>query len=150
MSFSVIVDTREQRPLRFKDVPTIRRGLKTGDYSIEDETGSYEDRISIERKSLEDLLSSITHRREHFDAGMERLLKLEARALLIECNFAEIERGEWINKVHPNAVMGTIFKWQMRGIPVIYAQNQEKAAHYVAWFFRLFWERRNGTKRTIL
>src|SRR3990167_2143630 len=130
MSFSVIVDTREQRPLRFKDVPTIRRGLKTGDYSIEDETGSYEDRISIERKSLEDLLSSITHRREHFDA--------------------EIERGEWINKVHPNAVMGTIFKWQMRGIPVIYAQNQEKAAHYVAWFFRLFWERRNGTKRTIL
>lgn len=143
--FAVIVDTREQRPLRFKDVVTIRRGLKTGDYSVQDcFTGeSYEDRIAIERKSLEDLLGSITHGRERFDAGMERLLKLESRALLIECNFAEIERGEWINKVHPNAVIGTIFKWQMRGIPVIYASNQERAAHYVSWFFRLFWERRN-------
>lgn len=144
MKYSVIVDTREQRPLRFKDVETIRRGLKTGDYSIEGEDGeSFEDRISVERKSLEDLLSSITHRREHFDAGMERLLKLESRALLIEALPQTIERGEWLNKVHPNAVLGTIFKWQMRGIPVIYAANQERAAHYVSWFFRLFWERKD-------
>ena len=144
MDFSVIVDTREQRPLRFKDVNVIHRALKSGDYSIQGPDGeSFEDRISIERKSLDDLLSSITHRREYFDANMERLLKLRSRALLVECLPNHLERGAWFPKVHPNSVIGTLFKWKMRGVPVIYAVNQEQASKYVLWFLRLFWERKD-------
>lgn len=140
LDFSVIVDTREQLPLEFKGVATIRRGLKTGDYSIE----GYETRVAIERKSLSDLLGSITTNRERFNACMERLVLFESKAILVEATPSELERGHWIPKVSPNSVIGTLFKWKMRGIPVIYAANHEKASHYALWFLRLFYERRNG------
>jgi|HubBroStandDraft_2_1064218.scaffolds.fasta_scaffold141524_3 DNA excision repair protein ERCC-4 len=136
--FTIIIDTREQRPLFFRDVETIRRALKTGDYSIE----GCEDRVSIERKSLEDLLSCVTSRREAFNDQMTRLLSFESKALLIEARPLDLEQGNWFPKVHPNAVIGTVLKWKMKGIPVIYANGQEQAAKYVAWFMRLFWERK--------
>ena len=46
----IVIDTREQRPLKFS-LPTITKTLCTGDYSIE----QFEGIIRVERKSLADL-----------------------------------------------------------------------------------------------
>lgn len=136
--FTIIVDTREKLPLRFRDHATVRRSLKTGDYSIE----GYTDRISIERKSLPDLLQSISTSRKRFDKCVERLLEFETKALLIEAMPFNLENGGWRSKVHPNAVLGSVISWKMRGLPVIYASTQEQASRYVLWFMRHFWERK--------
>jgi len=64
--FTIICDSREQLPYEFSGmewgagetcvVPTVVRGLAQGDYSIQ----GLEDRIAIERKSLDDLYGSVT------------------------------------------------------------------------------------------
>jgi ERCC4-type nuclease len=53
----IVIDSREQMPYLFIDYPcsTKRRGLSTGDYSLE----GYEEEICIERKSKSDLYSSL-------------------------------------------------------------------------------------------
>jgi len=55
--FTIIVDSREQKPYLFGGYTcgVKKSGLKTGDYSIE----GYENSICVERKSKEDLYSSL-------------------------------------------------------------------------------------------
>ena len=53
----IVIDTREQRPWTFDGMPSIQRGLRTGDYSIDGHTEP-PDGIVIERKSAEDLLAA--------------------------------------------------------------------------------------------
>jgi len=62
--FTVAFDTREQLPFSFQQihmdrkrafVMTQKRTLQTGDYSIV----GYEDRLCVERKSLEDLYHTL-------------------------------------------------------------------------------------------
>ena len=52
----IIVDTRKQLPLTFTGHETLSRKLDEGDYNIEE----LEDKIVIERKSLQDFYQSIT------------------------------------------------------------------------------------------
>lgn len=54
---SIIVDTREQQPFEFDPakVETIRQALTAGDYSL----AGFEPSVSVERKSLEEYISSV-------------------------------------------------------------------------------------------
>lgn len=52
---NIIIDTREQKPLKFTGHETTRRKLEEGDYA----TIESEDKIVIERKSVEDFYGSI-------------------------------------------------------------------------------------------
>ena len=47
----LLVDTREQRPLRFSHLPAESATLYTGDYSVK----GLEEYFAVERKSLADL-----------------------------------------------------------------------------------------------
>ena len=47
----IIIDTREQIPWEFRDLPTEPGTLDTGDYSV----SGLEHLIAVERKSLDDL-----------------------------------------------------------------------------------------------
>lgn len=59
----VLIDTREQRPWTFsRDTTSEFVTLTEGDYSF----AGYSDRVRIERKSLADLVGSITTGRERF------------------------------------------------------------------------------------
>ena len=61
---TLLVDTREQRPLYFGEgVPQRRATLPTGDYSVE----GCEGLIAIERKSLGDLFGTVGQGRERFE-----------------------------------------------------------------------------------
>lgn len=99
--FQVVVDSREQAPYTFdamplsgRDrgkrlvVPIERKGLKSGDYSIV----GMEERIAIERKSLQDLYSTLGQDRERFEAEFERLNQLEFAAIVIEADARDLWR----------------------------------------------------------
>lgn len=138
MSFSIIIDTREKRPLKFHGgVHTIRAALKTGDYSID----GFQDRVGVERKSLSDLLNCIGKDRKRLNQQIDRLLLLDARAVVLEASIAKLEIGGWRSQVSPNSAIGTIMSWKVRGLPIIYADSREMAAKYTYWFLRLFHER---------
>lgn len=124
---TAIVDTREQRPLDLTPLRTIRGTLTTGDYGIVGLTS-----ISIERKSLPDLLSCVGQERERFQREVDRLLGIPARCLVIESTWEEIERGQWRSRVKPASVIGSLLGWMMSGLPVAMCGDHQRAGKYVS------------------
>ena len=124
--FTIVVDSREQLPYEFGGmegsagetvvVPMVVKGLASGDYSIE----GMEDRIAVERKSLDDLYGSVTWGRDRFEREIERLAELTGfAAVVIEATWPEIMapaeyRPGWINQTEPRSVVGTVLTWAMR------------------------------------
>ena len=52
----IIIDNREQMPLTFQHFPSRRGTLQSGDYSL----ARFETRFTVERKSIDDLIGSLT------------------------------------------------------------------------------------------
>ena len=131
--FMAIVDTREQLPLdlRWRDgqfLMTKRGTLKTADYSVE----GLEDKIAIERKSLQDLIGCIGKGRERFERCLDRMRSFDVRAVVVEGSWSMIERRQYVGMVHPNAVVGSILGWVASGIPFLLVDSRERASEYVA------------------
>jgi ERCC4-type nuclease len=120
----IIIDTREQKPYRFK-IPTIQKGLHTGDYSVR----NFEDDMTVERKSLPDLVKCVGRDRDRFMDQMNRLKAYRNRMLMIECSWQEIEEGGWrARSVHPNMVLGTLCSIASMGVPFVVAGDRKRAA----------------------
>lgn len=138
--FQVVIDSNESAPYPFQSIksrkhkdrklviPTVRKVLwnwnprevedskggrhKVGmaDYTIE----GFEDRIAIERKSIDDLFGTLSSRRDRFEAEIRRLHE--------DCEFAcVVVEGDWSQiltwKGHgpePSSVWGTVTAWQQR------------------------------------
>ena len=126
--FTVIVDSREQSPFHFHGfngdapkhlplvIPTKIAGLKSGDYSIQ----GYEDQVSVERKSLEDLFNTLGNGRERFERELERLAEMEFAAVVIEADWSAILTSPPPrSKMRPKSIYRSIIAWQQR-YPVIH------------------------------
>lgn len=86
---TIVVDTREQRPLEFgPDVSTVRRKIDAGDYSIDGHDGP--GGFSIERKSLEDCFGTIISDRPRFERELVRLQAYTFRALVVEASLRDV------------------------------------------------------------
>ncbi len=125
---TAIIDTREQNPLDLEPLRTEVGTLTTGDYSVR----GLEHVVTVERKSLGDLLSCVGAERERFDREVQRLLAYPVRALVVESTWAEVEQGEWRSKVAPAAAIGSLLGWVAVGLPVVMASSHERAGRYVS------------------
>ncbi|NQU19650.1 MAG: hypothetical protein HQ567_00095 [Candidatus Nealsonbacteria bacterium] len=123
-----VVDTREQLPLDLDPLQVVSGTLATGDYSVR----GLEHVVSIERKSLPDLLGCVGRDRERFDREAQRLLAYPVRALVIESTWPDLERGGWRSKVTPAAALGSVLGWVAMGLPVVMAGDHERAGKYVS------------------
>lgn len=155
----VLVDTREQLPFTFDGfgnwIASARRAtLPTGDYSVE----GMDNLLTMERKSLSDLIGTLMHNRERFFAECERLTAFKWRAILVEASYEDIKspytQTEFI-KAHPNGVIGTLDALEAKfGIPVIFtSQNralaEEKAASWLSKHFTYWWLESNQMGRVL-
>jgi hypothetical protein len=70
-SNEIVIDTREQTPLKFKDINIISSKLECGDYAT-----NVESNLAVERKSLNDFYSTLS-------GGLERFKKEINRAKLL-------------------------------------------------------------------
>lgn len=78
--FTVLVDSREQKPWAFQGYPVATETvtMKTGDYAFAEvcdhdaDLDTYYPRFAVERKSGQDFIDSITTRRENFQAEVKR------------------------------------------------------------------------------
>ena len=126
--YAIIYDTREQdifipQILCKNGIQTIRRKLDTGDYAIQYRDG-YIPGIVIERKaSCEELLSNLTDKRKD-EQGLNRFHRELKRSkqqglkviLLIEDEnfYTNIIKGNYRNKINPNAAKGMIFSLESK------------------------------------
>ncbi len=127
-SVTAVIDSREQRPLDLSPLAVTTGTLTTGDYSVR----HLEHVISIERKSLNDLLKCVGTDRDRFGREVERLLAFPVRGLVVEATWPEIEKGEWRGKIKPAAVLGSLFGWMAQGLPVMLFGDHERAGRYVS------------------
>ena len=77
----IYVDSREQNPLQIKDFPTEVKGLKFGDYCLNDreKTGN----CYIERKSVPDLIGTLSSGLERFEKEIERAAEEDAYLVIL-------------------------------------------------------------------
>lgn len=88
----IIIDTREQKPLKFTGHKTTRRKLDEGDYN----TIELEPYIVIERKSLQDLYGSIIQGHERFKAEIMRSkAKNKEFYIFLEGTIKKFVEKEW-------------------------------------------------------
>lgn len=128
---TIVVDTREQRPLDFAamGVKTVTATLKTGDYSVL----GLEHELTIERKSLSDLVACCGRERERFDRVIQRMLDFKCRCVVIESPWADIAFAQlqWRSRLTANHVYGSCTGWMAYGVPFHFAQSRLAAARFV-------------------
>lgn len=158
----VIVDTREKQalPLFANHSNWIagqrRKALKTGDYTV----AGMEQLLSLERKSLADLVACTVTYRERFLASCARLAEFQWKAILIEATLEDIKGGfgqfDIPSGVHPNAVTGTLDAIEAKfGIPILYTSTfrplaTERAASWLSKHFTYWWLEQNGHGRVLI
>jgi DNA excision repair protein ERCC-4 len=123
-----IIDTREQCPLDLTPLAVEIDTLVTGDYSVKGLTHV----VSLERKSLSDLLRCIGGERERFEREVQRLLAYPVRCLVVEATWEIIEAGFWQSEVTAAAALGSLLGWIAAGLPVLMAGNHVRAGQYVS------------------
>ena len=94
----------------FKEkVLLIRTKLDCGDFSV---LGA-DNKIFIERKTTEDLISSFTHGRERFKRMWERSAGYQLRYLMIEGNLSDILAEEYRSVTPSQCIIGSIMSWSL-------------------------------------
>ena len=156
----VIVDTREQDPFCFEAhenwIAGAHRGtLRTGDYTCV----GMEAIMTMERKSLHDIVGTLMHHRQRFFAECERMASMPYKCILIEASYEDLKSpyrfpGAEV-EAHPNGVCGSLDAVEAKfGIPIIYTSRiralaQERAASWLSKHFTYWWLETQGKGRVL-
>ena len=116
---TIVIDTREQTPLSFRRLESVRRELLTGDYSF---LGS-EDTFAVERKTIADLTGCCTgSSRERFFRELHRLRGFRFKRLLVVGSLSDIEAHQYVSQVSPQAVLSTLGAIEARfDVPAVFS-----------------------------
>lgn len=133
----IIIDSREQTPIEFQpEVKTERGTLQSGDYSIK----GLEHLFSVERKSIADLVGSLTSGRDRFERELHRLRGFRFRRLLIIGHRSELLAGKYRSKASPKSILSSLNAFEIRyNIPVVFANEMAAAElinRWAYWFAR--------------
>jgi DNA excision repair protein ERCC-4 len=122
--YTIVIDRREQKPYEFETGErwgSIRGTLKTGDYSIL----GLEDKIAIERKSLEDFVSTIIHANDRFAREVYRSGSLFYFAIVVEASVEDIALGRYRSRAHPQAVLARVASLSLDCcIPIFFCKDR--------------------------
>lgn len=144
---TIITDSREQLSLdfsKFKNVDVIRKKLDTGDYSV----SGYEDSLCIERKAINDVVSTLISNHQRFLREMERTKTYKERYILIEHSPSILynycaKRG-WQKKFDTviQSLLAYAYHYNTR---IRFCKNREDMTNYVVKKCREFMEKQNDT-----
>lgn len=136
----VIADTRERQPYGFdpERVTVIRRALRSGDYSLD----GFEERVAVERKTLDDFAQSLIRSRDRFLAEMRRLESFEAACVVVEGSLRDLLDGKAASGAHPSSLLGATLSVVVdQGIPVFFCSDRQAACRFVEGYLLRFHRR---------
>ena len=132
---TVLIDTREQLPLPI-GFPHERGTLTTGDYSFR----GGEHLLAVERKSIPDLIQSLTSERQRFTRELERLRGYPFSRLLVIGSEEDIAAKRYRSSASPKAMLHSLYSIESKFVPVVFAPSAEAGARLVErwafWFAR--------------
>ena len=126
---SIVIDSHERYAYRFpgQQVHTRVAPLRCGDYGVELDGELV---ASVERKSLSDLVSSMTDGRLRFALG--ELAALPRSAVVVEERYSQLLKVDW---VRPAVVLDGLAELQVRwpNVPIVFCENRSLAEE---WTYR--------------
>ncbi len=132
----VLCDTREQKVLRFPPELGVDCGaasLPTGDYSVR----GFTHLIALERKSVADLVGTLTKGRQRFENELDLLEQYRWKAILVEGRRGDVEAGIYRSLATPQSIIGSLRAiWMRWGVPTFWLDSPEGCAREVAWYGR--------------
>ncbi|MBI9090731.1 MAG: ERCC4 domain-containing protein [Desulfobacterium sp.] len=150
MSFTVLIDTREQLPVLldkagapdFPDLKIDFASLKTGDYSLEGmEAPARPHSICIERKSLADLFSSTGRGRARFEREYQRMSEFDYAEIVVEGDLrAVFQSPPPLSQMVPKSVYRTVMAWSQRyRVNAWFCPNRTFAERHIYLSLQRFW-----------
>jgi len=142
---TIIIDTREQRPLEFRGFQTSRRKLEAGDYSVRGMTHE----VAVERKSRDDLFGTMagSKNRERFEKELIRASDINMTLYIV------VEASLWnilniTNKrtrINPRSMVDSLMTLSASwGVRVMFADDRDTAARLVQAILVGHWRAAGG------
>jgi ERCC4-type nuclease len=132
----LLVDSREQDPFDFEPYgrwfSAIKKApLKLGDYAIE----GMEDRCVVERKSLSDLVKSLTQDRAVFVRRLRLMAEYPDRLLVVDAPMSKVRARYEHSAVNPNQITQSLHAI-MTGLRIqtFFAETHDQGSEFVAWY----------------
>ncbi|WP_298210606.1 ERCC4 domain-containing protein [Ferrimicrobium sp.] len=125
----ITIDTRERYPYQFRNrsVNTQRGALPCGDYGVYLGTDLY---AAVERKTLEDLIASLSDNRLRYAIG--QLAALAHAAIVVEARYSAILQSPYMR---PALILDAVADYALRWpeVPVVFCENRKLAEE---WTYR--------------
>lgn len=135
----ILVDSKEQAQWRFKS-PVEKKNLATGDYTLK----GFESVLSIERKSLDDLVQTVIHDWLRFTKQLRRMAAMDSAAIVVESNYDVLMNGNFNSGANPASVRGKLSAiWLDFGVPTMFFSSPILAAEWAENFFEHFAKRQS-------
>lgn len=121
MSLTIAIDSREQCPYEFEGHTEVK-GLSVGDYSL----AGLEHLISIERKTVDDLIACLTTGRDRFERELYKGRALDYFAFVVEASLSDIANGRYQSDMLPKAAIQSLVAFSVRyRLPVWFCDNRK-------------------------
>jgi ERCC4-type nuclease len=127
---TIVIDTREQEGYSFDPrlAATVRRALPAGDYSL----AGLEGVVAVERKSLDDFVSTVIHSRARFREELRKFSGYRAACVVVEAGVLDVLQGRYRGESHPNAVLGSAISIILDfRVPVFFCSSRQAACQFV-------------------
>ena len=135
----VQIDTREQAPLTISKYPVEVCGLPVGDYGIKGFSDWSNPAFTVEWKTLNDLIGSLTQGRERFMREVEKLRAFYFAAILIGASEEQVARGDYVSRATPSSILATLDAIRVRtGVHIIWGNDATQAAQIFERLVRQF------------
>jgi len=132
-----LVDTRETEPYSFSPerAAIVRRALPAGDYSLE----GMEQRVAVERKTLEDLVQTVIRERERFRRELKLLADYEAACVVVEAHLSDVLAGRYRSAAYPRSVLGAVISIILdHEVPVFFCGDRPCARQFTEAYLLRF------------
>lgn len=141
--FIIYADTREQIIPPFPPGVVVERHMMSeADYS----TPALVNVARIERKSVCDLVSTLSWGRERFDREVQRLQPFRWKCIVVEGNLTEAYR---VSAMHPHSIIGSLASLYARWeVPTLFAGNEAGCGRLMAGLLKRWEERIEGEQKT--
>jgi hypothetical protein len=132
---SIYIDTREQAPLCFNNLPIIKAALKFGDYTLDNKELC--ENSFIERKSLADFYGTMSGGLERFKKELKKAEEVGAGMLiLVESDFNNVARFKYLRPAYSNVKASPEFVlrnmreliYQFKDIQFLFVDGRTEAA----------------------
>jgi ERCC4-type nuclease len=88
--------------------------------------------VAVERKTLDDFVSTVIRQRVRFRRELCKLAGYRAACVVVEAGLLEVLQGRYRGGAHPNAVLGSALSITLDyRIPVFFCSSRQAACQFV-------------------